>query len=112
MAASVKCFLYTCTCCIPGTSRICSNVTPPGLRIAGGTRSPFTTVDSIPKLHCPQLITMGIFPCRSSMTCDAKVGEGFPEELAEGAASGMGGRRPKSGSWTATVAWRQLLGHR
>ncbi|KAI8349183.1 hypothetical protein B0O80DRAFT_461002 [Mortierella sp. GBAus27b] len=106
MAASVKCFLYTCNCCIPGTSRICSNLTPPGLRIAGGTRSPSTTVDSIPKLHCPPSITMGIFPCRSSMTCDAKVGE----ELAEGAASG----RPQAQIRARVIGCgrRRLLGHR
>ena len=73
---------------IPPSSRIASTLMPPGRRTTGGSRRPSTTVDSKPTEQGPPSMINGMRFRRSVNTCDALVGDGFPEALAEGAARG------------------------
>mmetsp|Transcript_19577 Transcript_19577/g.77994 ORF Transcript_19577/g.77994 Transcript_19577/m.77994 type:complete len:214 (+) Transcript_19577:2431-3072(+) len=85
-------------------------VIDPGRRIVGGFVVVSSTVDSMPRMTCPPSRTEWILPPRSVMTCDARVGEGLPEELADGAAMGrpVAARREHAtgcfGTRTATVS--------
>ena len=65
-----------------------SSVMKPGLSITGTSPVTSTIVDSRPMSTAPPSITMSILPSRSSMTCEALVGLGLPDELALGAAIG------------------------
>ena len=78
------------------TSSIISFVAPPGLKIIGGTVVISITVDSSPTPVCPPSKISGMSPLRSSSTCFASVGLGFPLRFALGAASGPPNSRRSS----------------
>lgn len=66
--------------------------------MVGGLDSPSTTVLSTPTSQGPPSNIKSIRPERSCRTCEAVVGEGLVEALAEGAASG------RAASWTRLKA--------
>ena len=63
-----------------------SYVINPGLKIIGGLTVTSMIVDSSPIPTIPPSIIISIRPSMSSITCSPKVGLGFPERLALGAA--------------------------
>ncbi|PIL36973.1 hypothetical protein GSI_00665 [Ganoderma sinense ZZ0214-1] len=94
-----------------------STVTPPGrsTRRFPSSCKPSTTVLSTPTPHGPPSRTMPNLPCRSLYTCSARVGLGFPDEFALGAATGASARaiRALATGWdgirTATVGWFAVM---
>ena len=63
-----------------------------------------TTVDSTPTAQGPPSTTAGILPRISSSVSRAVVGEGLPEVLAEGAASGQ----PDSRMISLAMGWEGI----
>src|SRR3989338_5065131 len=83
----------------PIALRSCSSVTAPGRSNSGTGRLKSTIVDSTPCSVGPPSRTASMRPRRSSTTCCASVGLGFPATFAEGAAMGQPAARI---NWSAT----------
>ncbi len=62
-------------------------VIQPGLNIIGIVEVKSIMVDSNPKVDFPPSIIISTLPIKSSITCSAFVGLGFPETFALGAAT-------------------------